>query len=975
MLAAVARVTLVTGGLASGKTEALVAAAAEQYRLDPFSSVQVLVPTARHADQFRRRLSAACGAAFNLRVETIGQHAGARLAAAGRPPLSREAAAALLRTVFEGLAGRGEVPHLAPLAGTRGGLRLLGTALEELIAEDVDFGSFAGAARATGDSCLMALARVAVDYRGALEERGWVHPAAAAGAAAAVGAGEGPRLLLVDGFQFLRAGEARLVAAMAGEAGEALIAIDPGAGGRAGPTLEALRATFPGAVEREVAFAAPAPALARGEAVDREEQVRAVAHRVKELLAEDPALRPSAIAVGARQVAPYARLARQVFGEYDIPLDTAAAEPLAMRPPGSWLLRLLRLGRNGWRLRDLLPVLRSGYCDSRRWILEGELGRAAREARRARIWGGRDMAERIATALEQPAAPDTPVDEFGRRAAEGMRAALTALAELVDRPEASVAAHASAIDAALFGPRGIVPPALRDGLETRSEIEALRRTLLALQATDDLVGGPAVPFEEFAGQLEAAMEAPSVQLREAGGVLLAPLHTLHGLRFEHVLVMGLIEGEFPAPQARFGLLDDRARALLAEAGLALPPPARSTERELWRSALTRASGSFTGWCTKVDGRGRPAAPSTFYGELPGAARRRPALTEPAVAASRRELAMACARGWERGGVHRPGALESWEVVRRAVPVEHGRRSFGNAAAFEGMPGAAGGPYLDPGRPWSASRFESYRTCPFQFYGKYVLHLDEVDQEQDEADAAMRGHIVHAILEDAIRPLAERRLALDRESLAEAVERLRSNGPRIWNEAPATHGFGRAALWRLQGVRVIEDLVALLRREADASSKRGVQRVHGVEVRLEELGGSAGLPVALAGAIDRVDVGDDFVVVVDYKSGREIKKKEVAEAELLQLQLYGEVARAALGKQHIVGRYAILRHKDVEFDTRDRADRGIVRDGLAVAAEIVGLVDAGKFGVHPRPATCPKHCAFKNGCRVNQYSRYKWEPGP
>ncbi|MFQ5382636.1 MAG: hypothetical protein ACE5EF_13595, partial [Dehalococcoidia bacterium] len=64
--------TLVLGKAGSGKTQALVERATARYRADPFASTLVLVPTGRHADQFRRRFVAEVPAAFGLEVSVIG---------------------------------------------------------------------------------------------------------------------------------------------------------------------------------------------------------------------------------------------------------------------------------------------------------------------------------------------------------------------------------------------------------------------------------------------------------------------------------------------------------------------------------------------------------------------------------------------------------------------------------------------------------------------------------------------------------------------------------------------------------------------------------------------------------------------------------------------------------------------------------------------------------------------------------------
>lgn len=65
--------TLISGPAASGKTARLVGLAASRYREDPFAETLVIVPTARHGDQFRRRLVAAAGSALALRIATLSQ--------------------------------------------------------------------------------------------------------------------------------------------------------------------------------------------------------------------------------------------------------------------------------------------------------------------------------------------------------------------------------------------------------------------------------------------------------------------------------------------------------------------------------------------------------------------------------------------------------------------------------------------------------------------------------------------------------------------------------------------------------------------------------------------------------------------------------------------------------------------------------------------------------------------------------------
>src|SRR5205823_5647336 len=145
--------------------------------------------------------------------------------------------------------------------------------------------------------------------------------------------------------------------------------------------------------------------------------------------------------------------------------------------------------------------------------------------------------------------------------------------------------------------------------------------------------------------------------------------------------------------------------------------------------------------------------------------------------------------------------------------------------------------------------ESYRTCGFQFYGHYALGLTELDEELETAEAATRGTVVHAMLEAAVAPLVRDGRVLDAANVDEAIARLRREGADIWHSAPQNYGFGRAALWWLQAGEAIEQLEALLQREAAASAGAGVQRVLGAEI---ELRGTLALADGPLQAMARVD---------------------------------------------------------------------------------------------------------------------------
>ncbi len=974
-----AGLTLITGGPGTGKTARLIDIAAAHSATDPFAPLLVIVPTVRHADQFRRRLVTRTSVAFGLDVTTFGQFAARHMPARVIPP-SEVAAELLGRVTRDRVDGSGAAARFRPIAGTPGLDAFVSTAVNDLIADAVDPATFSDAALRTADPDLHALADIYEAYSAALQAHGWSHPRESFRLVASVLREQHlpTSPLLVDGMQFLRAGEVELIAAAASNV-DVSLTIDPSAGARSVWSVEAVTRAVPEVRRETLDTQTRASHTEAFTAADTEAQLREIARSIKDRLTSNAALRPSDFAVTFRQVSPHLALARRVFAESRLPLDPAAGERLAERPFGAWALGLLRLGMHGWRTRDVSSALAAGFADWGRWGLRpGDLDLLRRTARQHQLWSGLDALRAVPAAVEQEIAKRPSADpQRHRDAAIAWSAAVESLAATLETEvQRTPGEHARLVDDALFGAQGWVRAEVDDYPMLGVEAGALRAELAGLRAVDDALGATPVHFDTFLTSLEARMQRPSTLIREAGGVLLAPMHTLHGLRFAHLYVAGLAEGEFPAPQRAGALLDREARDALSNAGLQLPPEPRAAEDELWNTATTRADIGTSLWRPRLNGGSRPVAAS-YYFEAAGVP-----ITDitsapvPERAASTRELAIALASGWPRE-TRRPTGLPAWgHVVRIAAPVEQRRRSFVSAGPYEGdIPGADVDWLIAPDREWSPTRLDSYRTCPFQFFAGYALGLYELDEEREQADAATRGTVIHEMLDQAIRPLIGRGAPLNSETAGEVIEHLRTHGRVIWDSAPARHAFGRTALWRYEWEQTIDQIESLVRREAAQSEALGLTSVAGGEQQFSTLLPGVDPPMRIGGRVDRIDYGPQLIQIVDYKTGRPIERREVASGRLLQLQLYAIAARENLPEARLVARYAFLRPPREEWalDSADSADATIIEEAVRVAADVRDQIGTGAFAVSPQVPVCPTYCSFIHVCRVNSFSRSKsWD---
>ena len=266
---------------------------------------------------------------------------------------------------------------------------------------------------------------------------------------------------------------------------------------------------------------------------------------------------------------------------------------------------------------------------------------------------------------------------------------------------------------------------------------------------------------------------------------------------------------------------------------------------------------------------------------------------------------------------------------------------------------------------SVTAIRDYLACPFRFFLRHGLGMEEVDPEPRELDAAGFGRLCHAALKSLTAEPAMRRCTEAAEIADFLCDRVRrvlreSHGPRLTvplrvQLASAEKRLSAFAAWQAQSVR---DGWETIHTELPlAALIEGPWTLDGLEIR---------------GVIDRVDARGEERRIIDYKTsdsprpvaeahlGRRLSAARLAESwpawqlrhdakgdayawRDLQLPLYALAAGQAWGRHPETGYFHLAKAAD---DCRYEPWPGLTPELLAEAAAcalgVIAGIRAGDF---------------------------------
>ncbi len=480
------------------------------------------------------------------------------------------------------------------------------------------------------------------------------------------------------------------------------------------------------------------------------------------------------------------------------------------------------------------------------------------------------------------------------------------------------------------------------------------------------------------------------------GVLVGSVALGLGLELDHVVVVGMAEGSFPARRRDDPLLPDRVRALIGpdlpqradrvdddhRALLAVMAAAGHTTFTFPRGDLRRnAERAPSRWLldtTSARDGVRPSA-ETLAGttgdwltEVPSFVAGLRATPFPA---SVQEYDVRSLLDHSEAG--EPFASSPVPAARPAVRrggTLLGARLSGEYTRFDGnlvtdgdLRGAALPDPTAPGHVTSATRLEAWAKCPHAYFVRYVLGVSAIDdpEEHYRISPLTRGSLIHDTLDHWIGEAIDGAAVPDpgRAWSPAALERLHEIAAAEADRLQQRGLVGRRIYWQRDRRIIDRDL------DTFAVFDENQRAAHGSRPIATELPfgmpGSPNPPVelplpdgrhlTLRGAIDRVDEAHDgTLVVIDYKTGstRGYTKLDADDptpgGSHLQLGLYTAAARQILERPDASGRgaYWFVTSRG-QFSVAGYPITPAVE--AAVAGTVTRIVDgiaAGHFPAHP-----------------------------
>jgi len=1018
---------------ATGKSQICIDLVKSAVQNNPFSVIWYLVPDQIQADYTRARFSAT-GQTLTVRVATfqdlyveILERIGQSLPVAGASMRHH-----LLQEVIHDLNETGQITHFAPICNLPGFQKETQNRIAELKRARVEPKYLFEIAENQSDSGLIDLAKIYGAYQTKLQNLGWTDTAGLSEYALKALSSDAKALtdislLIVDGFDNFDNSQLSVLKFVTERTAESWITL-PGTPEMArqshhrfsmaaknlvsGKSIDiqslnesphlppTLRKVEKNLFETSAQPIQSGDDLQRIETRSPMEEAREALRWIKGRIVRDN-LQPSDCAIAVPDIESYRASLEAASDEFGVPIRFSQGQILSAIPAGAAILDLLNLTYQDYPLRSLLDTIRSPYfalnslglhlSDAKLLEIASRYGQVVQglaqweETLTALSKQNSNKVELVDLSEEGTAIPELPSGKIASRLLGGLQS----LSDRLSPPgEMSFKQWAIWLQDLLESIGFFKYLAEAGEIDVCDTFDSL---LLALVHSEALTGESPTGYEgflkEWAGLMRTTALQEELSSKSQPAVRIYSLMEARGIRVDALAVLGLAEGIFPSIERADPFLSEDIRKQLD-----MEPKIGQEQAGLFYQVVTRADRFLLLTRPYLAKDGESWEPSPYWNALQELLLDKPMRIHPdearslSEAASPNELLFWNARRWSQTGAELKVTISDkfesrWHHIVGTQTILADRLQKDSRGVFDGdlsqLSQLLSVRYGEQAG-WSASRLESYASCPFSFLVSSGLGLEVIEPPQIGYQANQLGTILHAVLEQVYPEVS------DPSDSASVLSHLPEVARRVFETAPRDYKFRPSPLWETQKTELFQVLEAAVQGIADYDPSQKWR-----PLAFEAKFGMGGKPplvldtpgggIRLHGLIDRIDINPEGKLrVIDYKSGgSQLSPQDLIEGRRLQLPIYALAASQALGLgEPVEGFYwklfqqgaSALKLSQFESDLGNGPEAAFTVATNHIEDSVIHIRE-GLFQPNPPQYGCPSYCVAASWCWHYKVVRY------
>ncbi len=628
-------------------------------------------------------------------------------------------------------------------------------------------------------------------------------------------------------------------------------------------------------------------------------EIEHVAEKVVQLV-RDEGKRYRDISIITKNIENYASLVKAIFDKYDIPVFIDQKKDLSQNILIKYVLATLDVFAKNWNFESVINYIKLGFCD----ITNEEIFKVENYARKWGIkynkWYSKDW-----TLGDED---KTELNRLRKLIVEPLLALKNNLEGRKTVKQITKALYQFLIE-------NNIQDKLIDKSKNNEEIKSEYVTSwnLLIEILDEIVlifNDENINFEKYAQTLKIAFSENDLGAIPASidQVVIGDVNRSRSKKTKVIFIIGLNDGIFPSTNREEGFINDDDRELLKDKGIEL---AKTTKENIYEEnfniykTFTTAEEELYLSYSSTSNDGSALKPSTLVYKIKKIF---PKLKEKSDIIKREDIITNKKATFEKLLVNLREFADGKEInpiwfsiykiyfqdnnwrekLEKAIKAEN-YTNQPEKVTKENLEKMYGDTIFT-----SVSRLEQYRKCPFSFYLKYGLNINEKDNF--EIQSIDTGTFMHDVIDSFFGKIQDENINI-KEITDEELERIIKEIIEEKLSLSRNYIFTSSAKFRTLTSKLTRVLIKSMKYIVQSIRKSDFD-VLGHEIEFGRVGGypaieiklEDGKKVEITGKIDRIDVlktnDGEYVRIIDYKSSvKDINLDEVMAGLQIQLLTY------------------------------------------------------------------------------------------